>query len=44
MNGPYWSLCYSTPITDDVEGYLTDDEVEKILGRIQSLPMKEELK
>lgn len=43
-NGPYWSLCYSTPITDDVEGYLTDDEVEKILGRIQSLPMKEELK
>ena len=43
-NGPYWSLCYSMPITDDVEGYLTDDEVEKILGRIQSLPMKEELK
>ena len=30
-------LCYTTPITDDVIGYLTDDEVQKILARIDAL-------
>lgn len=30
-------LCYSTPITDDVIGYLTDDEVSDLLDRIEQL-------
>lgn len=31
-------LCYSTPITDDVIGYLSDDEVTDIMKQIQTLP------
>ena len=30
-------LCYSTPITEDVIGYLTSDKVVELLGRIKSL-------
>lgn len=32
-----WDLTYTTPITNDVEGYLTDDEVRILLGRIREL-------
>ena len=31
-------VCYSTPITDDVCGYLTPDEVTDLLQRIEALP------
>jgi hypothetical protein len=30
-------LCYSTPVTDDVEGYLSEDDVTKLLEQIQKL-------
>jgi len=30
-------LTYSTPITNDVEGYLTEEEVTKLLEQIQNL-------
>lgn len=30
-------LCYETPITDDVIGYLTNDEVLELLERIRNL-------
>lgn len=30
-------LDYSTPITEDVEGHLTDDAVEKLLDKIEAL-------
>lgn len=30
-------LCYDTPITDDVIGYLTSDEVFDLLDRIEQL-------
>jgi hypothetical protein len=30
-------LTYETPITNDVEGYLTEDDVTKLLEQIQSL-------
>jgi hypothetical protein len=30
-------ICYSTPITTDVEGYLSEDEVSDLLKRIQEL-------
>ena len=32
-----WEICYDTPITDDVIGYLTKEEVESILTQIQNL-------
>jgi len=32
-----WSLCYSTPITSDVIGHLTLEEVEEILKKIKKL-------
>jgi len=33
-------ICYTTKITDDVIGHLTEDEVEKILKRISKLKGK----
>lgn len=32
-----WDLTYDTEITDDVEGYLTDQDVLELLGRIRDL-------
>lgn len=32
-----WSLCYDTEITDDVIGYLPDEDVERILKMIEAL-------
>jgi hypothetical protein len=31
-------LDYTTPITEDVEGHLTDDAVEELLNKIEALP------
>ena len=30
-------ICYTTPITTDVEGYLSEDEVSDLLKQIQEL-------
>ena len=30
-------LCYDTPVTSDVEGYLSEDEVTELLKQIQEL-------
>lgn len=38
-NGDY-ALDYSTPITEDVEGHLTDDAVEELLNKVAALPIK----
>lgn len=32
------SLCYDTPITDDVLGHLTKEEVNTLLAQIEALP------
>lgn len=36
-NGGF-NLDYTTPITSDVEGHLTDDAVEELLAKIEALP------
>ncbi len=33
-----WGLCYTTPITNDVEGHLSEEDVSKMLLDIQQLP------
>lgn len=33
-------LCYDTPITDDVLGWLEDEEVNDYLNQIKALPAK----
>ena len=35
--GDKWSLCYDTEITDDVLGYLTDEDVADLLVQIDAL-------
>lgn len=35
--GDDYKLCYSTPITNDVLGWLTAEEVEETLSRIEAL-------
>ena len=40
VNEHQYQLDYSTEISDDVIGYLTEEEVEELLVRIESLEMK----
>ena len=40
-NGKY-DICYDTPITDNVIGYLDPEDVEGILKRIFELEVKEQ--
>ena len=32
-----WYICYDTPITNDVEGFLSRDEVDNLLNQIEAL-------
>ena len=32
-----WNICYDTPITEDVLGHLTEEEVEVLLYEIENL-------
>jgi hypothetical protein len=36
-----FALCYTTPITDDVLGHLSDDRVLETLAQIEALPSLE---
>jgi len=36
--GPDGDLCYDTPITNDVEGWLSEDHVQTLLAQIDALP------
>ncbi len=37
FNGDDWDLIYDTEITDDVIGYLTEEDVQELLVRIEKL-------
>lgn len=39
--GKGWPLCYDTPITSDVIGWLSEDGVDALLGEIENLPKEE---
>ena len=39
-DGDKWHLCYDTEITDDVLGYLTDEDVADLLVKIEALEAK----
>jgi hypothetical protein len=32
-----WNICYDTPITDDVLGHLSEEEVEVLLYEVENL-------
>jgi hypothetical protein len=34
-----WQLCYTTPLTSDVLGHLTESDVEAVLADVENLPM-----
>jgi hypothetical protein len=36
-NEDEWDICYSTPITSDVDGHLTESEVDELLTKIEAL-------
>lgn len=38
VDGKAFDLCYDTPITDNVLGYLSEDAVDELLVKIESLP------
>jgi hypothetical protein len=42
FTGDNWKLTYETPVTNDVIGYLTAEEVEATLDQIEALPAAEE--
>jgi hypothetical protein len=39
-----WTLCYCTPVTDDVIGWCTEDAVEEIAAAVAALPRNDECK
>lgn len=41
FTGDNYKLCYDTEITDDVLGYLTDEDVTDLLERIEALEAKQ---
>lgn len=41
FDGDEWSICYSTPLTDDVIGHLSPEEARSTLLSIQNLPARD---
>lgn len=41
--GPDGRLDYSTPVTNDVEGYCSKDKISELLAQIKALPAKQSI-
>lgn len=41
-NSESWGLCYTTPITNDVLGRLSEKEVTEIMYQVQELQIKQQ--
>lgn len=39
----YSQLVYDTPITNDVMGHLTPDDITKIMKQVEELPLREQV-
>ena len=37
-NQDHWELCYTTPITDDVIGWNSKQEITELMKQVQELP------
>ncbi len=40
--GEDWELCYDTPITDDVIGWMDDKDIIELLEQVSKLPNRKE--
>lgn len=38
-----WALTYETPVTSDVEAWLDEDDVQRLLAQIEALPAPSEV-
>jgi hypothetical protein len=43
-NAEYSDLVYDTPVTNDVEGYLTPEDVTRLMKRVSKLPSRKKIK
>ena len=41
-NKDAWKLCYDTPITSDVIGYLVEDDIDNICSNVEALPVPDD--
>jgi hypothetical protein len=43
-NAEYSDLVYDTPVTNNVEGYLTPEDVTRLMKEVSKLPLRTKIK